>query len=754
MLAVSIAGYFVAAALLPLSRRAAGRGAAAIGAAPFVLQLGILLDAVGNRPRVESYEWLPSLGLSLSLRGTALTLTIATVVAAVGLLIVAYGSRYFSDEGSRFKFLALLSLFAGGMSGLVLSDDLYGLFLFWEMTTVASFLLIGFTDEKAQSRAAAVQAVLVTSLGGLAMLGGFVLLAQAAGTSAISEIAAAPPDGARVSVALGLILIGAFSKSAQFPFHFWLPGAMAAPTPASAYLHSATMVKAGIVLLVLLAPGFSDHALWGVGVTGAGLITMSLGALRALRQHDLKLLLAHGTVSQLGFMVALIGLGLTAAALAVLLAHAAFKAALFLVVGIIDKKTGTRDIRHVAGLRQSSPALSAVAALAALSMAGIPPLVGFVAKEAAFDALIAADRWFPLVVIAAASALTVAYTARFWWGAFEEQPGGVEVEKVRVADRSMLWPPALLAAVSIVVGVVPAPMESIVSAAIDQKLKLVLWPGPTPALGVSAAAIAIGVLVHVVTHTETRLRRAWERVVEARPLPSAARMYQASVVGLNRGADVVTGIVQNGSLPIYLAVIVTTIVTVTGAVWLSGDGAELSAPFTNGVAETAVAAVVVVAAAAAVRARRRMAAVLMLGAAGFGVSGIYVTFGAPDLALTQLLVETFTIALFAFVLSRLPRRFGRDPRSLSRAVRITISLLVGAFVTGAALLTTTVTPDRAVAEFYVDQSREAGGRNVVNVILTNFRALDTLGEITVLAAAGIGVAALVRFRPRNTGKEA
>ena len=632
------------------------------------------------------------------------------------------------------------------MSGIVLSDDLFGLFVFWEVTTVASFLLIGFADDTAQARASAVQAILVTSVGGLAMLGGFVLLSLEAQTSSISGIVASPPGGTRAVVALTLILVGAFAKSAQFPFHFWLPAAMAAPTPASAYLHSATMVKAGVVLLLILAPGFSGEPIWDIGVTGIGLVTMSLGALRAIRQHDLKLLLAHGTVSQLGFMVALVGLGLTAAALAVLLAHAFFKAALFLVVGIIDKKTGTRDIRHLSGLRRSSPALGVVAALAALSMAGIPPLAGFVVKEAAFDALIGAGEWGALAVIVAASALTVGYTARFWWGAFEEQPGGVDVTTVGVSDRWMLVPPALLAALSLVAGVFTSGVGSVVSGAIDQPLKIVLWPGFTPALAASAAAIAGGVAVHVATHSDSRLRLRWERVVEARRLPSAQRMYQAAIGGLNRGADIVTGVVQNGSLPIYLAVIVTTIVTVSGAVWFASGAPAPSAPFTNGAAESGVALVVVIAAAGAVVARRRMAAALMLGAVGFGVSGIFVAFGAPDLALTQLLVETFTIALFAFVLSRLPRRFGSEPDSLTRSIRVAVALLVGAFVTGAALLTTTATPDRAAAVFYAERAPEAGGRNVVNVILTNFRALDTLGEITVLAAAGIGVGALVRFR--------
>ena len=316
-----------------------------------------------------------------------------------------------------------MSLFSAGMVGVVASDELLGLFVFWEITTVASYLLIGFDDEKAEARASALQAVLVTTAGGLAMLGGFVLMAMVSGTTRISAIVADPPSGTMVSVALVLIFLGAFTKSAQFPFHFWLPGAMAAPTPASAYLHSATMVKAGIVLLLLLAPGFSTTSLWLWAVTATGLITMALGAFTAFRQRDLKLLLAYGTVSQLGFMTALIGLGFTAAALAVLVAHSLFKAALFLVVGIVDKATGTRQIGELSGVGTRMPVVAVAGAIAAGSMAGLPPLLGFVTKEAAFDTLIGSETWLPLAVIALSSALTVAYAGRWWFGAFGSTRG-------------------------------------------------------------------------------------------------------------------------------------------------------------------------------------------------------------------------------------------------------------------------------------------------------------------------------------------
>ncbi|MDJ0960221.1 MAG: proton-conducting transporter membrane subunit [Acidimicrobiia bacterium] len=754
-LTLSIAAYFVVAALIGLAGTRLRHALIPLALAPFAAQLIVVATAASNPADFETISWLPSLGVELVIRVNDLTLVLTSVVATIGFLIVAYSARYFTDAPKRAKFLGLMVFFSGGMAGLVAADDLFALFLFWEVTTVASYLLIGFDDQKAAARAAAVQAVLVTSVGGLAMLGGFVLLSISAGTASISAIVAAPPEGTTATVALVLILLGAFTKSAQFPFHFWLPGAMAAPTPASAYLHSATMVKAGIVLLLLLAPGFASEPVWAVTVTTVGLITMTLGAVQAMRQHDLKLLLAHGTVSQLGFMVALIGAGLTGAALAVLVAHAAFKATLFLVVGIIDKKTGTRDIRHLSGIRWSSPVLAGVAATAAISMAGIPPVLGFVSKEAAFDAVIADGEWILLAVAGVASALTVAYTARFWWGAFEEQPGGVDVAHLGQIDRPLIAPPALLAVASIVFGILPGGLESAVIAATADKVKLVLWPGFKPALAVSAAAIAGGALIHLISHRTWTARTWWSRLIEPTRLPPAQNVYSGSVRLLNRTADAVTGIVQNGSLPVYLAVILTTIFSVTAVTWLVAGDATPDWRFTNGAPEVILAVIAIATAIATTRAKRRMAAALLLGAVGFAVAGIYIAFGAPDLALTQLLIETFTVALFAFVLSRLPRRFGAEPASLSRSVRLAVAGLAGAFVTMAALLATSVSPDRDVATFYAENAEPAGGRNIVNVILTDFRALDTLGEITVLAAAAIGIGALVATnRRRNRTEEA
>lgn len=746
---LSIVAYFLAAALIAVVGARARLAVLFAAVSPFVFQLVIAAReaaALDSTPRREAIEWIPSLGVTLGFQIDALTLILTTVVAGIGLLIVIYSWRYFTEPPRRARFLALLLVFTGGMAGIVASDELLGLFVFWEVTTVASYLLIGFDDERAEARDAALQAILVTTAGGLAMLAGFVLLFIAGGTTSITDLVSNPPEGTIVSVALVLGFLGAFTKSAQFPFSFWLPGAMAAPTPASAYLHSATMVKAGIVLLLLLAPGFSSTWLWAPVVTTVGLITMVIGAIEALRQHDLKLLLAYGTVSQLGFMTALIGVGLTGAALGVLVAHAMFKAALFLVVGIIDKRTGTRDLRHLSGLRAAAPGLAVVAALAALSMAGIPPLLGFVTKEAAYDLLILDGDWVVLTVAALASALTVTYSARFWLGAF----GGRGSTSLRPlpSPAGLFLPPAVLAAGSVLLGLFPSRLGSAISEATGQTLKLVLWPGWKPALAVSLTVIATGIALFAALSMQKRVP-----LINGLALPSGSGVYRAGIRSLNRSARVVTGIMQNGSLPVYLAVILTTVLVVPAVVWAFGGDASPQLPVANDLPEAALVAIAIVAGIAAARAQRRLAAVLLLGVVGYAVSGIYVVFGAPDLALTQLLIETLTVALFAIVLVRLPRRFGAEPRSLSRRVRLAVAAFVGLFVAGAAVLMTSVQPDRSVADAYIDASVDEGGRNVVNIILTNFRALDTLGEITVLAAAALGIGALVGVRRRLESRE-
>ncbi|HVM52213.1 MAG TPA: hydrogen gas-evolving membrane-bound hydrogenase subunit E [Acidimicrobiales bacterium] len=739
---------FLVAALAPLA-----------SVAWLVAQAGSVLD---GGTVVQHIEWVPSMGVDIELRLDGMALLMAGLVSGIGVLVFAYAAWYFGPRADLGRLVANLVAFSGAMLGVVLADELFLLYVFWELTSITSYLLIGTEDERAPARAAALQAILVTGGGGLAMLAGFVLLSQAAGTSTLSAILADPPTGATVAPALALVAIGALTKSAQFPFHGWLPGAMAAPTPVSAYLHSATMVKAGVYLLARFSPAFAaDHRLWRPAIVGIGVVTMLLGAVRALRQHDLKLLLAFGTVSQLGFMVALVGAGipaLTFAGAAVILAHAVFKAALFLVVGIVDHQAHTRDLRQLSGLWRRMPLTFAVAALATGSMAGLPPLAGFVAKEAAFEALLHDLGGWALVGIVAGSALTFAYGARFLWGAFAtkdriDRSARTPAETAAPAP-AFVAPAVVLGVMALGMGLVPGVAGRIAGGAarsLDANVEstsLYLWHGFNTALALSAVVVVAGLLLFAARRqVEHAMSRPWIG-------PTAQGSYEASVAGLNRIADRTTGIVQNGSLPVYLGVILLTLLALPGWALLEGTSLPSDIWIAESPLQAFVAVLVVAAAVGTAVTRRRFAAVLCLGAVGFGVAVLFIVHGGPDLALTQLLVETLAVVVFVLVLRHLPERFESVRWRLGNGLRITLAVGVGLFVTSFALVAASSRTEAPVSEAHLALAEpEGGGRNVVNVILVDFRSLDTLGEITVLAVAGLGIASLVQARKDDEAAE-
>jgi multicomponent Na+:H+ antiporter subunit A len=740
------------------ARTSTRRGFAVAALAPGATLVWAALEAPGvldGEAIVQRLRWVEQLGLGVDLRLDAFSLLFVGLISGVGLLVCAYSAWYFPSRRDLARLVGQLTAFAGSMLGIVLADNLLLVYVFWELTSVTSYLLIGFDDRRAASRSAALQAILVTGSGGLAMLGGFVLLGQTAGTYSLSGLLADPPRGSLVGVALALVLLGAFTKSAQAPFHFWLPGAMAAPTPVSAYLHSATMVKAGVYLIARFAPAFADGwEPWRPVVVGVGVVTMLLGAWQALRQHDLKLLLAHGTVSQLGFMVALLGSGhpeLTFAGVAVVLAHGLFKAALFLVVGIVDHQTHTRDLRALSGIAGRLPALAVVAGIAVASMAGVFPLIGFLAKEAAYEALLEpealGDR-LALIGIAAGSALTTAYGARLLWGAFASKAPSTEVEAVRAEDVGrpalpFVTPAAILAVLTVVLGVAPAAASEIVgpaATALDADVEaspLSLWHGFTTALGLSLVTLTAGLGLFA-------LRRPVERLQQTRLLPRAASVYQAVVTGLLALADRTTAVVQNGSLPMYLAVILGTVLALPGSVLLTQTTLPDDLQFTDSPLQVGVAVLAAVAAVAAAGAHRRFVAIVCLGGIGFSIAVLFVLHGAPDLALTQLLIETLAIVIFVLVLRHLPERFRVAPWRVARGARLVLAIGVGTFVTGFALVAAAARRADPVSQAYLERALPEGeGRNVVNVILVDFRGLDTLGEITVLAVAALGILGLV-----------
>jgi multicomponent Na+:H+ antiporter subunit A len=766
-----VAVHLVVALLLPLLSARSGRAGFWVAAVPPAVALGWALANTGPALAggvTETVAWAPALGLELAFRLDSLALAMVVLVSGIGAAVLVYCTGYFdrtSPEATRNA--ALLLAFAGVMLGLVLADDLLTLYVFWELTSVASFLLVGQSGLARAERRAAVQALLVTVLGGLAMLLGFVLLGEAAGTYRISEILAAPPRGGLVTAALVLILLGAFTKSAQLPFHPWLPAAMVAPTPVSAYLHAASMVKAGVFLVARLSPAFAELAVWRVPVVVVGIGTMLVGGWRALSATDLKQLLAFGTVSQLGFLMVLFGSGSGIAALAgeaMLLAHGLFKAPLFLVVGAIDHATGTRDVRELSRLGRALPGTALAATLAAASMAGLPPLLGFVGKEAAFEAYLHEAGTADMAVLfglLAGSALTVAYSLRFLWGAFAAKPGRAATPVLHPPGPALSVPTWVCGVAGLALGFA-APTVDVLAAAYAASYPdldgyhLALWHGLGLPLLLSAVVVAVGVLLHL---GSDRLG-----TLAGRGPLDAQRAYERTVAGLGRIAVAVTGRLQVGSLPAYLATILVAFLLLPGTATVLAGAWPDSIPAYHSLLQVPLAIAVAVAAIAVTRARRRFTAVLLVGVIGYGVGGLFVVEGAPDLALAQFLVETLSLVAFVFVLRRLPAQFAeqRMPRRV-QVPKALLGALGGAVVAMVAVVLSAARtgPPSASADFARLAPEGAGAYNVVSAIIVDFRALDTIGEIGVLFVAAAGMTSLVlatrydrrgRRRPVESGQ--
>ncbi|MDQ2678953.1 MAG: DUF4040 domain-containing protein [Actinomycetota bacterium] len=762
------------AAVLPLAATRVGTRVFYLAAVPpfaaLVWALWAVPDLADGRVLTQQAQWVPALGLSVGLRFDAFSFVMVGLVAGVGVLVFVYSRSYFHDGPIVGRFAATLLVFAGAMFGLVLSDNLLALFMFWELTSITSFLLIGTEDTKAAARSGALQALLITGGGGLAMLGGFILLGEAAGTYSMSAMLADPPSGTVVNWALVLVLLGALTKSAQVPFHSWLPRAMNAPTPVSAYLHSATMVKAGVYLVARFSPAFAAYPPWRPIVVSAGIASMLIGGYRALRQHDIKLVLAQGTVSQLGLMMVLFGVGTPEtvfAGVTLLIAHALFKASLFMVVGIVDHQTGTRDLRRLDGLGRRWPVVAGVTAVVAASMAGIPPLLGFLAKEEALASLGSTGfDWGPwlLAGVVVGSMFTVAYSARFLWGTFgpseghEPSAGALVGADAPSPSRRFAAPAAVLAALTVVLGLAPRLVDPTVARAVgallvdDEALHhlaehhLALWHGFTQALGLSALAIGGGAALF---WWRTGVQRLQDRMPR---LPSAQGAYERTLKGVLRGADVLTGIVQPGSLPIYLGVIAATLIVVPVVPLLSGFDLPVMGS-THLVAQAAIGSVMAACALAAAVVRRRFAAVILVGVVGYGMAGLFILQGAPDLAITQLLIETLSVAIFVLVFRHLPDRFPRVRLRGSQAPRILLAVGAAAMTFVFTLATLGARESSPISSEYLERAYpDGGGHNVVNVIIVDFRGLDTMGEITVLAVAALGVAAIVGAARTARGK--
>ncbi len=720
-------------------------------------RLGPLAEGVVYSERLA---WIPSLNLELTFRLDGLAILFGLIISVIGTGIALYTHYYLEGDPEQGRLYAFLFAFMASMLGLVWADNILAIFVFWEGTSITSYLLIGFKHKSGESRKGANTALVVTSFGGLFMLAGMILLAQQAGTYTISEILATPGlmEQSVFPYALGLLMLGAFTKSAQFPFHFWLPGAMAAPTPVSAYLHSATMVKAGVYLLARLHPAFSDSPIWFWSLLTVGAITMTIGAIFALGKADLKALLAYATVSQLGILVLLLAFNSKEAAVAAVvgvLAHALYKGPLFMIAGIIDHAAHTRNIHRLANLWQSMPLVSGTAILAALSMAGLPPFFGFLAKETLLETLFHELEVHPgpvpalLIGLAAlAGAFFVAYSLTLIWEPFLRRTAPEEAAHV---DHAPGWPIVLPALLLVLIGltipfVLKNPMPLLfdpASAAITGspvETYLSLWHGITPYLITSIIAIVAGVLIFLVRN---RLRPflATGRV-------EGAWIFDKVIGGIYATARFITYQIQERALSTHVVIVLSAAIAVllyamqyiTWADHLQPRQAQLE------VIEIVLVVASIIAAIATVAAKSRLNGIISMGVVGIVVALIFVFFGAPDLSLTQLLIEVLTVVLLVLVFYRIPRQAQRVPIPPLILIRnFIVAGAVGVFGFIFVLINARPPQWERISSYFFQESIPGGhGGNVVNVILVDFRGFDTMGEIAVLSIAAVGAYLLLR----------
>jgi multicomponent Na+:H+ antiporter subunit A len=768
-LAIILLIIFVASVIAPLMQRVPVRWRTRILA---LVPLGAFSWFATYLPEVlrgdiwhEAYPWVNGLGFDFVFRLDGLSMLFALLITGIGSIIVLYGGTYLQRHPGLPRFFTYLFIFMGSMLGVVLSDNIFALFVFWELTSLSSYLLIGYRHGHAGTRKAALQALLVTATGGLALMAGLILATTAQGSPVISEWV---PGGEALVASpyfipmMMLVLIGAFTKSAQFPFHFWLPNAMAAPTPVSAYLHSATMVKAGVYLLARLSPHFGGTAGWNETLMTFGGITMLIGALWALVQTDLKKVLAYTTISALGLLVMALGMGTTLAvqgAMVFLLAHACYKGALFMVAGNIDHGTGSRDVDRLGGLFGVMRWTGAAAVLAAFSMAGFPLFIGFLGKELLYEATLEhqAFRWiltaalFLTGVAFAALALLIGY--KLFFG-----KKGTTAHTPHEVYPGMWVGPVLLAVFGLGSGILPqATIQGLLMRAVEAVhpgvgvLDIHLWHGFTPVLALSMLTLLSGLGLYQ-NGARIRKGRIWSyRAGRLGP----ERIYDGGWQWITTFSTRFSVFIQSGHLRYYIMVILVTLfVLALLPIWHYGLFHPVHDFAGVDIYEWLLALLVAVAVVATVAAANRLMAIAILGVVGYGVALFFAIYGGTDMAMTQFLVETLTLVVFVYVLWKLPD-YIKLTSGGHRFRDITIAITGGVVMTTIILLVTDYPLGGELKRFYAENSYTlAKGRNVVNVILVDFRALDTLGEITVLSIAGLGVMALARLKLGRTPAKA
>ncbi len=764
---------FVAAILAPFIQRFAGAFAgwilAIVPASIFIYLLGFADTVIHGHAVASSMEWIAAYGINLSFLVDGLSLIFALTISGVGTLIILYSGAYLKGHHHQGRFLGFMLAFMGAMLGLVLADSLLALFLFWELTSVTSFLLIGFDHSRQAARRGAIQALVITNIGGMFLLAGAILVYQLAGSwelSAVREMGEVLRGSDLYLLVLICFLGAAFTKSAQFPLHFWLPNAMEAPTPVSAFLHSATMVQAGVYLLARMTPSLGGTDVWTNLLVVFGGVTLIWGALGALKQTDLKQILAQTTIASLGLLVLLIGLGSTyaiAAMVVYFVAHAFYKAGLFMVAGAIDHEAGTREITALGGLAEKMPVTFIGAALAALSMVGLPLTIGYFAKEEMYLGLMSGEWTAILVMIvliagnAMLAGVALLVMIRPFLGEAVATP-----KKAHEAPIAMLAGPILLGAGGVVAGILPDWLghevlvpgaSAILGRAVESHLTLAL-DVTSLLLWLSVLTWVLGILVYRQADAIRTVLRRFDKALGW----TADTVFDAVMFSLIRFSGAVTRLLHHGQLEFYLVIVFGALAVALfgpmliwgGFDWLVptaelGDWSRRLVPPDLAPYEWGVLALAVLGLAAVVIAPSRLIAILSLGAQGTAVALIFLLFGAPDLAFTQLMVEILSVVVLTFVMTRL-RLDQRDHRPFEDWARDgTLAVVCGLGVSLLLMLVLNGTLDTRLSDFFTATSVPiAHGHNIVNVILVDYRGFDTLGEIAVVMGAGMAVLALLR----------
>ncbi|MEJ5960877.1 putative monovalent cation/H+ antiporter subunit A [Pedobacter immunditicola] len=770
MLFTVLSGLITSSLLIPFGKFFRSKWSAVLAILPIVLFIffASYIPAVSNGQILyEHVKWVPSLKINFDFRLDGLSLLFSLLITGIGSFIFIYASSYLKGHQYIDRFYGYLCLFMSAMLGIVLSDNVLLLFVFWELTSISSFFLIGFNNSNADSRKSAITALSITGVGGFFLMAGLILMSQIAGTYSIQELTGSADlikNHELYPVVIGLVFIGAFTKSAQFPFHFWLPGAMKAPTPVSAYLHSATMVKAGIFLLLRFTPILGDTPGWTYTLMIVGGFTMLYAAFHSLFRTDLKGILAYSTISALGILTFLIGMGTKEALIAAstfIVVHALYKATLFLVAGIIDHETGTRDITKLSGLRKVLLPVSIAGLLAALSSAGLPLSFGFIGKDLIYEATLNAEQNLALYLTIAAVVTNIGLVAAGFLAGIKPFTGKINPahEKVHLPYKSMWIPPLILALLGFVFGIFPGIVgEAIISPTVNVvygqvvAMHLKIWHGFNTVLILSLVTLGVGIIIYLMNHPNAKKLTLLGRLDFMAPETLYTKLSGA-IVQLSTWY---TDVMHNGFLRSYLLKIIIFAELLLAYELVKGgpiyiDYGKLS-PIS--VYEAVIVLILTGAVYLTISTSSRLSAVVGTSVIGYAICLIFVYYSAPDLAMTQFSIDTLTVVLFVFVLFNLPSFINFKGDKIAKIRDSFVAVAFGTILSLIAIKVLQVPTDIAISEFYGKFAYTlAKGKNVVNVILVDFRGIDTMFEIVVLSIAALGVYSLIKLRLKASEKE-